>query len=58
MSKNITTGNRFFGLLHRAIQPISLKTSETKKHGDYTDKQIRQHKSEDISDSQSDKSHQ
>lgn len=61
MNENRTNKERFFDILDRAIQPTAPKVSETKehkKHGNYTDKQIHQRKSEDTLDSQNDKSHQ
>lgn len=61
MKRHVTNKNHFFGLLHRAIQPIGPKAGgkeEGKKHGGYNGKQIRQRKTEDTSGSPSDKSRQ
>ena len=54
--------NKFLQLLHKAIglpdEKLTLGNKESLKDADYNEKQTRQHKTEDVSPTQSDKSHE
>ena len=58
---SLTSKKQFFSLLKRAIQPLSSKVGkkeEYPKDDEYSDKQTRQRKTEDASDSHYDKFHE